>query len=131
MVHVLLFKRSFENAEAVADYPSRTVVNSYGLKWSKDKLDAIKVSTPEDEWGEYIFGYIQYHTRYTDLSRADFLKNQGEPMFENWKGFGCNMETVLNMASDIAAGYDVSFINYNLLYHEIYAHFRFLHCGAL
>lgn len=155
-------------------YPQGTVVNTYGLKWSKDKLDAIKVSTPEDKWGEYIFGYIQYHTRYTDLSETDFLKNQGNPLYENWKGFLCNMQTtsfdnpdirkvsrreslsektemyyrkiielsvdndipllivvspyagitenvqaVFNTASDIAAEYDVPFINYNLLYNEM------------
>lgn len=155
-------------------YSVGTVVNTYGLRWSKDKLDAIRVSTPRDEWGEYILGYIQYHTRYTDLSRADFLKNQGNPLYENWKGYGCNMRTasydnpdvenvgkrnplssksevyyrkilelardkeipllivispyagitenaqaVFNMASDIAAEYDVEFIDYNLRYREM------------
>lgn len=29
-------------------YSVGTVANTYGLRWSKDKLDAIKVSTPRD-----------------------------------------------------------------------------------
>ena len=74
-------------------YSVGTVVNTYGLRWSQDKLDAIKVSTPRNQWGEYIFGFIQYHTRYTDLSKIKKIKNQGNPLYENWKGFLCNMVT--------------------------------------
>lgn len=72
---------------------SRIIKNTYGLKWSKDKIEAIKVSSPKERWNEFLFGYAQYHTRYSSLSRGDFLKYQGSPRFENWKGFGCNMET--------------------------------------
>lgn len=156
------------------EYHDGTVQNTYGLKWSRDKLESIKVGTPKEKWGEYILGYVQYHTRYATLARADFLKNQGNPLYENWKGFGCNMRTtaydnpdihqingreplsektetyyrkiielaseynipllivispypgitessqsIFNTAADIAADYNVDFINYNLLYEEI------------
>ncbi len=71
----------------------RIIKNTYGMKWSRNKIDAIKTSAPKERWLEFMFGYIQYHTRYTSLSKADFVKNQGNPLFENWKGFGCNMAT--------------------------------------
>ena len=159
-----------------SDYGSDLVIikNTFGMKWSKNKVDAIKISTPKARWGEFFFSYIQYHTRYTDLSRADFTNNQGNPLYENWKGFGCNMATtsfdtpdvhevtekkslseksetyyrkiielaaennipllivvspyaginenaqaMYNTAADIAAEYNVNFVNYNLLYDEI------------
>lgn len=82
-------------------YIDGTVKNTYGLKWSKDKIEAIKVSTPKEQWGKYILGYIQYHMRYPALSRADFLKNQGNPLYENWKGLGCNMCTTAYDNPDI------------------------------
>lgn len=70
------------------------ISNTYGMKWSKNKMEAIKVSAPQERWSELTFDYMQYHTRYTDLSRADFVKNQGNPLYENWKGYECNMAAV-------------------------------------
>lgn len=70
---------------------SRIIKNTYGLKWTKDKIDAIKISSPKDRWSEFFLEYFQYHTRYTALSRADFFDNQGDPSLVDWKGFGCNM----------------------------------------
>lgn len=70
---------------------SRIIKNNYGLKWSTDKIESLKVSSPPERWGEFFLEYSQYHTRYKELSRADFVKNQGNPLYEDWKGFGCNM----------------------------------------
>ena len=75
------------------EYSGGVIKNSYGLKWSADKVAAIKVSTPQEEWRDFLPEYSQYHTRYTELSAADFLKNQGNPLYENWKGFGDNIKT--------------------------------------
>lgn len=152
----------------------RIISNTYGMRCSKNKVEAIQISAPQERWGEFMFSYMQYHTRYTDLTREDFTKNQGNPLFENWKGFCCNMGTIsfdmpnigevterrvlskkteeyyrkvielasennipllivvspyaginethqarYNTAADIAAEYNVNFINYNLLYDEI------------
>lgn len=72
---------------------SRIIKNTYGLKWSKDKADAIKISAPEERWSEFFFEYQQYHTRYTELVSGDFLKNQDYRLYDDWKGFGCNMDT--------------------------------------
>lgn len=81
---------------------SRIIKNTYGLKWSKDKIDAIKISSPKDRWKEFLIEYFQYHTRYTELSRADFFRNQGNPLYADWKGFGCNMRTQPLEAADVA-----------------------------
>ena len=75
--------------------------NTFGMKRSQDKLDAIKISSPKERWGEFILGYTQYHTRYSDLSKADFYKNQGNPLFEDWKGFGCNLNVEPREAIDV------------------------------
>lgn len=70
---------------------SRIIKNTYGLKWSADKAEAIKTSSPKERWSEFLIPYIQYHTRYTELSREDFLAYKGDIRYKNWKGFGCNM----------------------------------------
>ena len=153
---------------------SRIIKNNYGLKWSPDKVESLKVSAPQERWREFFLEYSQYHTRYKELSRADFVKNQGNPLYEDWKGFGCNMivtphevldvsgveersplfektekyyrdtielakdnnipiivivspyaginedqQKMFNTASDIAAEYEVPFVNCNLINDEI------------
>ncbi len=81
---------------------SRIIKNNYGLKWSADKVESLKVSSPQERWSEFFLEYVQYHTRYKELSRADFIKNQGNPLYEDWKGFGCNMDTMPMESIDIS-----------------------------
>ena len=81
---------------------SRIIKNNYGLKWSLDKLNSIKVSSPKERWSEFILEYEQYHTRYRELSGADFLPNQNNRLYDDWKGFGCNMETTPLEAIDVS-----------------------------
>lgn len=72
---------------------SRIIKNNYGLKWSFDKINSIKSSSPKERWSEFFLEYIQYHTRYAELCMEDFLENQGNKLYDDWKGFGCNMST--------------------------------------
>ena len=72
---------------------ARIIKNTFGLRWSGDKIESIKVSVPEDGWREFFLEYSQYHMRYKEISREDFLKDQGNPLYKDWKGFGCSMET--------------------------------------
>lgn len=81
---------------------STIIKNTYGLKWSPDKLNSIKVSAPRERWSEFILEYTQYHTRYSELSKADFYKYQGNPLYEDWKGFGCNMVTTPLESMDVS-----------------------------
>ncbi len=80
---------------------SRIIKNNFGLKWSRDKVESLKVSSPQERWREFFLEYIQYHTRYKELTRADFVKNQGNPLYEDWKGFGCNMVTMPLVSDDV------------------------------
>lgn len=72
---------------------SRIIKNTYGLKMSKDKLDAIRTSSPRERWMEFLVQYAQYHNRYKDLSESDFKPYLNDTlMLKNWHGFGCNYE---------------------------------------
>ncbi len=72
---------------------STIIKNNFGLHWSKDKIESIKVSAPKERWPEFFLEYTQYHTRYKEITREDFVRNQGNPFYKDWKGFGCNMDT--------------------------------------
>lgn len=72
---------------------SRIIKNTYGLKPSSNKIEALKASIPPERMSEFALGLTQYHTRYNNLTKADFLEDQGNNLFLDWKGFGCNMET--------------------------------------
>jgi len=69
---------------------SRIIKNTYGLKLSKDKINAVKISAPDEEWLNYLLDYPTYHSRYTDISSADFLPYLGTANWKYWKGFGIN-----------------------------------------
>lgn len=51
---------------------SNVIKNTFGLRWSPTKIKAIMASSPKEKWLDYLFSYIQYHNRYSDLSREDF-----------------------------------------------------------
>lgn len=72
---------------------SRIVKNTFGLKPSINSIKALKSSAPKDEFFEYFFRFYRYHSRYNgDLKRSDFHKDQGETLYVDWKGFGCNFD---------------------------------------
>ncbi len=70
---------------------STAVKNTYGLKWSETKKEAIKASFNQEKVGkQYFFEILQYHSRYSDLSKTDFSPYQAnKDMYENHKGFYC------------------------------------------
>ena len=72
---------------------SRIIKNNFGLRLSPDKIKSLMVSTNKRRWPEFFLEYIHYHSRYKEIKKGDFLKNQGYPLYEDWKGFGCNMHT--------------------------------------
>jgi len=80
---------------------SRIIKNNYGLHWSGDKIESLKVSAPEERWREFFLEYVQYHTRYKELGKEDFLPDQGNPRYADWKGFGCNMVTTPLEVKDV------------------------------
>ena len=82
---------------------SHIIKNTFGLPWSPDRVDAVKASAPKERWADFLLSYTQYHTRYKELSRADFAPNQGNPLFRDWKGFGCSMQTTPLTALDLSS----------------------------
>lgn len=54
-----------------SDY-SRVLKHTLGMKWSRDKWDAIMVSAEEELRMDVLLGFSTYHSRYTDLSDKDF-----------------------------------------------------------
>lgn len=72
---------------------SNVIKNNYGLKWSRNKIRSLDASVPAERLGDFVLAYPHYHARYNDIGRTDFVNNQGNPMYDDWKGFGCNMNT--------------------------------------
>lgn len=74
---------------------SKIIKSTYGLKWSKDKWNDLKVSIPEEDFFSFVPEFVQFHNRYEELSSADFLPYQGrENYYKSWKGHGDNMEVM-------------------------------------
>ncbi len=71
---------------------SPAIKNTYGMRWSRDKAEAIEASVPAESFYEFLIGPLQYHGRYLEVSEEDVLPYMGrEGRFKYWKGFENNM----------------------------------------
>ncbi len=69
------------------------IKSTFGLRWSPDKVNAIKISTPEEDLNSVLLTYGQYHSRYSELNRGDFLWSEDIQVettrrthYRHWKG---------------------------------------------
>lgn len=70
--------------EDYSESDSIIIKNTYGLEWSKNRVEAIKASVPRERQMEFLLGYTQYHSRYSYLTREDFgLIPEG---YQDWRG---------------------------------------------
>ena len=102
---------------------STAIKNTYGLKWSSTKKAAIKASfNTEESDKQYFFSILQYHSRYSDLNKADFYPYQAnEDMYKNHKGFYCYFK------SDTVPERDLSTVDYyNALTEKIYYYYKMI-----
>ena len=81
---------------------SMVIRNTYGMRWSPNKVRAIMASAPKDRWPDFLLAYTQYHTRYNDLGFQDILPYQGDVMYENWKGTTLKFNTEAKETPQIA-----------------------------
>lgn len=72
---------------------ARIVKNTFGLAPSWNKLQDKMASAGEDVLLDYVMEFPLYHTRYSNLTRQDFLPGKGMPNRDAWKGHGVNTTT--------------------------------------
>lgn len=93
-----------ENPYEYSTYQS-VIKNVYGMKMSKNKIDAIKASVREEDRDIYYCEYPTFHKRYTDLTMNDFKFGYDDDYYAHncWKG-----ETLLYDANpQVRPGQDV------------------------
>ncbi len=86
------------------DYVSRATAirNLYGMKWSKNKWDAIRTSIPTageedtEKLRDVPLEFMNYHSRYADLSESDFLDDYGSAEYRYYKGAICETRVYSN-----------------------------------
>lgn len=76
---------------------SGMIKNTFGMKFSKNKIDAIYASAEKDRFA-YLLGFPGFHSRYASLSKEDFAKNKGIAHYDSWKGQHMLTETADNIA---------------------------------
>lgn len=93
--------RTAEQGDFLGD--SNAIKNTYGLKLSKNKIEALQLSVPHDRLWEVGLSYIQYHNRYEDLEASDFLPYLGnENYYKYWKGYMNGFVTVAFDVPDVS-----------------------------
>lgn len=61
----------------------KNIKNTYGMKPSFNRLQAMMAGTPRHKWLEIIPEFYQYHNRYEDMTKSDFVTNE---TLSYWKG---------------------------------------------
>lgn len=79
-----------EITATISDYEysedQNQIKNTAGMKFSKNKIEAVKVSAPEDKWLNLILGFPMYHNRFNELEEKDFQNFPWSEGLENFKG---------------------------------------------
>lgn len=79
-----------EVTATVSDYEyseeQNQLKNIAGMKLSKNKLEAVKVSAPEDRRLDLLLGLPLYHSRFDELTKKDFEHFPWSDGIENFKG---------------------------------------------
>lgn len=85
----------YKNSDFIYSDESRIVKNTFGMKLSRDKYDAVKVSTPQDEFWNYLLEFPVYHSRISELTKSDYLPYLGEESYYRyWMGNKVNEGTI-------------------------------------
>lgn len=72
------------------DYDEDAIVikNTYGMKWSLNKYNAICASVAKENVRNYLCEWIQWHIRYKELGNNDFeMRKNNDFYYNTWKGF--------------------------------------------
>lgn len=78
------------------------VKSTYGLRWSKNRIDALKASFREEDLPTYFFPFNNYHSRYSEVNRGDFVPHFDSDYFIDYKGELNNMNTYALEKPDVA-----------------------------
>ena len=90
---------------------NRTRSNTFGMKWSMNKLKSICVSTDTSDTVDYLLSYSQYHTRYSSLQKGDFVDDFGSQTLDyNWMGPDWKGQFLFNTSNHVDMT-DVSNVN--------------------
>lgn len=79
-----------EVTAATSDYEyseeQNQLKNIAGMRFSRNKIDAVKVTAPKDRWLNLLLGFPLYHGRFDELSEKDFAQFSWSKGLENFKG---------------------------------------------
>ncbi|MEI0495618.1 SGNH/GDSL hydrolase family protein [Brachyspira intermedia] len=90
---------------------------AYGLKWSLNKINALKISSPKNRWNEFINPFYQYHNRYSSLISDDFFRNNID--YKSYKGYH-----LINWTKKFQRPYVNNVTNYVKLHNKTEEYYR-------
>lgn len=65
---------------------SRQYTNTYGIKNLLSRWQAVQISAPQNRWSDLMWGMPIYHSRFNELTEADFSHYAWESDSVNYKG---------------------------------------------
>lgn len=81
VLEVATVASTYEYQDEVPQYS-----NTIGIRNLINRIQAVQVSAPQDRWGDLVFGFPVYHTRFSELTRDDFSYYFWNTDLENEKG---------------------------------------------
>lgn len=84
---------------------SRIAKNTFGMKPSANKWEAVRTSAPPEKWADFLLEFPVWHTRYNEIGKGDFKVYGGYMQGCNFKAFydGIGLYTqVMDVLPDVS-----------------------------
>lgn len=77
------------NTTVPYDTPANAIKSTYGMKWSMERLRAIRCSFEYGKFFRALFPWLQYHSRYADMTYDDTVPLAGNETYygRSFKGY--------------------------------------------
>lgn len=72
---------------------SRIIKNNLGIECFDTLYESLKVSSPVEDFDDYLLNYRLWHSRYSELNESDFSSYYHTPLYQYYMGFGINFAT--------------------------------------
>lgn len=83
---------------------ARQYVNTNGMRLSMNKIEAIQVSSPQEQWLNLLLGFPIYHSRFNELKQIDFSRYPWNHFGTDDKGTSVRYGSATTVAIEDASG---------------------------
>lgn len=97
------------NTNTPYDTAANAIKSTYGMKWSRNRVDAIRAAFEDESFFTAFFPFLQYHSRYGEMTYSDTAPYGGNKNYysDSFKGYTVSDEVKKIKLPDVTQFTDV------------------------